>query len=139
MNAALQHAQFEYDNRQPVHLDDGEAERIWIDNAAGDLLEGRDVKFQRRMRGPQGVTFEQFAVAVDEFVMGQLGGSGVSPSLLGRLVLAAKRKDSSEASSAADEAIACPEPTETLQEIARKLLRPLAQDGLIAQAEDAEL
>lgn len=139
MNAALQHSQFKYDNRQPLHLDDGEAERIWIDNTADDLLEGRDVKFQRRLRSPQGVTFEQFAVAVDEFVMGQLGGSGISPSVLGRLVLAAERRDSSEARSAAVEALASPDPDEALREIARTLLRPLAKDGLIAQAEDDEL
>lgn len=139
MNAALQHAQFEYDHRQPIAMDDGEAERIWIDNAADDLLEGRDVKFQRRLRGPQGVTYDQFAVAVDEFVMGQLGGSGMSPSVLGRLVLAAERRDASEARGAAVEALDSPDPDEALREIARALLRPLAKDGLIAQAEDAEL
>lgn len=139
MNAALQHAQFEYDNRFPGEHPDDVAERIWIDNAADDLLEGRDVKFQRRLRNQQGVTFEQFAVAVDEFLMGQLGASGISPSVLGRLVLAAKRKDSSEASCAADEAIASTDPDEALREVARTLLRPLAKDGLVAQAEDAEL
>ncbi|MNJ53121.1 hypothetical protein D3C77_484980 [compost metagenome] len=135
--SALRKAQFEYDNRLPGEHPDDVAERIWIDNAAVDLLEGRDVKFRRRLRSPQGVTFDQFAVAVDEFVMGQLSSSGMSPSVLGRLVLAAKRKDSSEASSAADEALASPDPTEALREVARTLLRPLAQDGLIAQAEDA--
>ncbi|RWU21280.1 hypothetical protein DM813_19010 [Pseudomonas alkylphenolica] len=136
---ALRKAQFEYDNRLPGEHPDDVAERAWIDNAAADLLEGRDVTFKRRLRSSQGVTFDQFAVAVDEFLMGQLSGSGMSPSVLGRLVLAAKRKDSSEASSAADEAIASADPTEALQEIARTLLRPLARDGLIAQAEDAEL
>ncbi|MGH8463800.1 MAG: hypothetical protein ACRESP_13955 [Pseudomonas sp.] len=136
---ALRKAQFEYDNRQPVALDDGEAARIWVDNAADDLIEGRDVKFQRRLYGPQGVTFEQFAVAVDEFVMGKLGVSGISQSTLGRLVLAAERRDASEARSAAVEALASPDPDEALRDIARKLLQPLAQDGLIAQAEDAEL
>lgn len=136
---ALRKAQFEYDNRLPGEHPDDASERIWIDNAADDLLEGRDVKFRRRLRSPQGVTFEQFAVAVDEFVMGQLGGSGMSPSVLGRLVLAAKRKDASEASSAADEAIASANPDGALRDVARTLLRPLAQDGLIAQAEEAEL
>lgn len=139
MNAALRHAQFEYDNRQPVALDDGEAARIWVDNAAEDLLEGRDVSFQRRMRRPQGVTLEQFEVAVDEFVAGQVGCSGMSASVIGRLVLAAKRRDASAARCAADEALASPDPDEALRKIARKLLQPLAQDGLIAQAEDAEL
>jgi hypothetical protein len=63
----------------------------------------------------------------------------MSPSVLGRLVLAAKRKDASEVSSAADEAIASADPDGALRDVARALLRPLAQDGLIAQAEDAEL
>ncbi|WP_280042030.1 hypothetical protein [Pseudomonas sp. Hg5Tf] len=136
---ALRKAQFEYDNRLPGEHPDDASERIWIDNAADDLLEGRDVKFRRRLRSSQGVTFEQFAVAVDEFVMGQLGGSGMSPSVIGRLVLAARRKDASEARSAAAEAIASADPDEALREVARSLLRPLAKDGLIAQAEDAEL
>ncbi|WP_136477292.1 hypothetical protein [Pseudomonas sp. DG56-2] len=136
---ALRASQFEYDNRLPGEHPDDAAERIWTDNAADDLIEGRDVKFQRRLRNPQGVTFEQFAVAVDEFVMGKLDGSGISPSVLGRLVLAAERRDSSEARSAAVEALASPDPDEALREIARQLLRPLAQDGLIAQAEDAAL
>lgn len=136
---ALRKAQFEYDNRLPGEHPDDVPERIWIDNAAEALLEGRDVKFRRRLRSPQGVTFDQFAAAVDEFVMGQLGASGISPSALGRLVLAAKRKDVSEARGAADEAIASADPDEALREVARSLLRPLAQDGLIAQAEEAEL
>ncbi|MNJ66828.1 hypothetical protein D3C77_629420 [compost metagenome] len=71
--------------------------------------------------------------------MEQLSGSGMSPSVIGRLVLAARRKDASEARSAAAEAIASADPDEALREVARSLLRPLAKDGLIAQAEDAEL
>lgn len=137
---ALRAEQWRYDNAEPEpEISNDEAERIWIDNAADELLEGHDVKFRRRLRSPQGVTYDQFAAAVDEFVMGQIGGSGISPSVLGRLVLAAKRKDVSEARCAADEAIASVDPDEALREVARALLRPLAQDGLIAQAEDAEL
>lgn len=137
---ALRAEQWRYDNAEPEpEINNDEAECAWIDNAAQDLLDGNSVQFQRRLRGKQGVTFDQFAVAVDEFVMSQLGSSGVSPSVLGRLVLAAKRKDVSEARGAADEAIGCSDPNDALLEIARSLLRPLASDGLIAQAEDAEL
>lgn len=137
MNAFAK-AQFEYDNRLPVDVDDS-AVTEWIDNAAEQLLLGADVKFKRRLHSPQCVTYEQFAAAVDEFVMGQLSGSGVSNSVLGRLVLAAKRKASSDACSAAAEALNCANPDEALRQIAVTLLKPLAADALIAQAEDADL
>ena len=137
---ALRKAQFLYDNAEPAP-DDGqdEAQRIWIDNAAEELLARRDVTFQRRLRQKQGVTFEQFAVAVDEFVMNQLGASGISNSVLGRLVLASRAKVSSDAADAADEILAVANPEEALREIARTLLRPLAKDGLLAEAEEAQL
>jgi hypothetical protein len=135
---ALSAAQFEYDNRLPVELDT-DAERVWIDDAAEQLLLGADVKFKRALHSPQGVTYEQFAAAVDEFVMGQLSAFGISNSVLGRLVLAAKRRASSDACTAAAEALNSPNPDEALRQIAITLLTPLAKDALIAQAEDAEL
>lgn len=135
---ALAKAQFEYDNRLPVELDT-DAERVWIDDAAEQLLLGSDVKFKRALHSPQGVTYEQFAAAVDEFVMGQLSDAGISNSVLGRLVLAAKRRASSDACTAAAEALNSPNPDEALRQIAITLLTPLAKDALIAQAEDAEL
>ena len=138
MNAALKLAQFEYDSRLPVGVDDS-AETEWIDNAAEQLLLGADVTFKRAMHSPQGVTYEQFAAAVDEFVMGQLSAAGISNSVLGRLVLAAKRRASFDACTAAAEALNSPNPDEALRQIAVTLLKPLAADALIAQAEDAEL
>lgn len=136
MNTAMQICQDRYDAMLPPEsVDNLEAERIWVDNAAYDLLDGQDVKFQRRMRSPQGVTHEQFAQAVDEYVMANVN----SPSVIGRLVLAAIRRDTSDAHGAAIEAICSPDHREALFEIARALLRPLAADGLIAQAEDDEL
>jgi hypothetical protein len=135
---ALSKAQFEYDNRLPVELDT-DAERVWIDDAAEQLLLGADVKFKRAHHSPQGITYEQFAAAVDEFVMGQLSAFGISNSVLGRLVLAAKRRASSDACTAAAEALNSPNPDEALRQIAITLLTPLAKDALIAQAEDAEL
>lgn len=135
---ALAKAQFEYDNRLPVELDT-DAERVWIDDAAEQLLLGADVKFKRALHSPQGVTYEQFAAAVDEFVMGQLSAAGISNSVLGRLVLAAKRRASSDACTAAAEALNSPNPDEALRQIAVTLLTPLAKDALIAQAEDDAL
>lgn len=137
---ALRKAQYLYDNAEPAP-DDGqdEAERIWVDNGAEELLARRDVTFQRRLRQKQGVSFDQFAVAVDEFVMGQLGVSGISNSVLGRLVLASRARSSSDAAEAADEILAVASPEEALREIARTLLRPLAKDGLFAEAEETQL
>lgn len=135
---AFRAAQFEYDNRLPVELD-RDAERVWIDDAAEQLLLGADVKFKRALHSPQGVTYEQFAAAVDEFVMGQLSAAGISNSVLGRLVLAAKRRASSDACTAAAEALNSPNPDEALRQIAVTLLTPLAKDALIAKAEDDAL
>ncbi len=136
---ALRAAQFEYDNRLPPAVsDESEAERLWIDDGIAELMARRDVLFQRRIRQQQGVTFERFAQAVDEFAMGQLGLSGISSSVLGRLVLAARRKITTDAAAAADELLAVPNPDNALQEIARQLLAPFAKEGVLAQAEEAQ-
>ncbi|WP_288078987.1 hypothetical protein [Pseudomonas sp.] len=131
MNAALQIAQLEYDNRLPVEMSDP-AEQEWIENGVEELMRGGDVQFKRFGRQAQGVTYERFATAVDEFAADQ----DSSRSVIGRLILAARRKSSSEAASAANEALNSPDPDEALREIARDLLRPLARDGAIAEQED---
>ena len=136
---ALRAAQFEYDNRLPPAVsDESEAERLWIDDGIAELMARRDVLFQRRLRQQQGVTFERFAQAVDEFAMGQLGLSGISSSVLGRLVLAARGKITTDAAAAADELLAVPNPDAAFQEIARQLLAPFAKEGVLAQAEEAQ-
>jgi len=136
---ALRAAQFEYDNRMPPAVSEvADAESTWIDDGIAELMARRDVVFQRRMRPKQGVTYERFAQAVDEFVMGQLGLSGISNSVLGRLVLAARCKVTSDAAAAADEILSVANPEVQLEEIARQLLTPFAKEGVLAQAEDAE-
>lgn len=114
------------------------AEAEWIADAAEHLLNRRDVQFKRRLHSPQGVTFERFALAVDEHVMDQLSDSGMSNSVLGRLALHARCKAQSDAATVANELIG-PDADEVLLRIAMKLLKPLAADALIAQAEDDEL
>ncbi|AGA72940.1 MULTISPECIES: hypothetical protein [Pseudomonas] len=136
---ALRAAQFEYDNRMPPAVSEvADAESTWIDDGIAELMARRDVVFQRRMRPKQGVTYERFAQAVDEFVMGQLGQSDISNSVLGRLVLAARSKVTSDAAAAADEILSVANPESALEEIARQLLTPFAREGVLAQAE-AEL
>lgn len=138
---ALRAAQFEYDKRMPPAVSASpaeESERIWIENGIAELLARRDFVFQRRLRPKQGVTFERFAQAVDEFVMGQLGLPDISNSVLGRLVLAAHCKVASDAKAAAEEIMSVANPESVLQEIARTLLIPFAAEGVLAQAEEAE-
>lgn len=139
MGAGFTRAQFEYDNQLPLDDDSASQALDWIEHGVEQLMMGGDVRFKRRLHSAQAVTFEQFAAAVDECVMEQLTGCGVSPSVLGRLVLAARRKASSEAASAAGEALNSADPEETLREIARALLRPLVADGLVARFEDDEI
>ncbi|MNN82312.1 hypothetical protein D3C81_1992330 [compost metagenome] len=70
--------------------------------------------------------------------MGQLGLSGISNSVLGRLVLAARCKVTSDAKAAADEILSVANPEAALEEIARQLLTPFAKEGVLAQAEEAQ-
>lgn len=137
---ALRAAQWQYDNRMPPPVSEGVAEQAearWIDDGIAELMARRDVVFQRNFR-QRGVTYERFAQAVDEFVMGQLGLSGISNSVLGRLVLSARCKVTSDAAAAADEILSVANPDVQLEEIARQLLTPFAKEAVLAQAEGAE-
>ena len=140
MNAALI-AQLNYENRTPPPVSESphdEARAEWLYNAAEELLRGCGVSFQRRMRKPQGVTAEQFALAVDEHVNARLAGCEIETSALGWLVITAERGQADKTSTA--ELLGRSDhPLGKLGEIAEGLLRPLVDDALIAQAEDAEL
>ncbi|MFG0353560.1 hypothetical protein ACF8LD_04940 [Pseudomonas sp. zbq_5] len=134
---ALRKAQFAYDNAEP-EPDDGqaEAERIWIDNGVAELVGRRDYLFMHQ--GKQlGVSFERFAHAVDEYAMSELGRSEISDSVLGRLMLAAMFKVSTDAKVAAEEIMGCANPVSVLEQLARDLLTPFALTGTQAQAEQA--
>lgn len=115
------------------------AEQAWLDDAVEHLMNRRDVQFKRRLHSPQGVSFERFALAIDEHVSEQFSAPGMSNSVIGRLILHARCKASSDAAKTANEALNCADPDEALRNIAVELLRPLARDALIAQAEDADL
>lgn len=140
MNAALI-AQLNYENRLPPPVSESprdEARAEWIYSAAEDLLRGCGVSFQRRMRSPQGVTAAQFALAVDEFVNNRLADNEVHTSALGWLVITAQRGQADKVATAellghSDHSLG------KLGEIAEALLEPLADDALLAQAEDDAL
>lgn len=140
MNAALI-AQLNYENRQPPPVSESPQEIAraeWLYNAAEDLLRGVSVTFHRRMRMSQGVTAGQFALAVDAHVNKRLADCEVETSALGWLVITAERGQVDKVSTA--ELLGHSEhPLGMLGEIADKLLQPLADDALKAQAEDDEL
>lgn len=138
---AIALAQREFDNRQPPPVSDTPQEIAraeWLYNAAEELLRGCDVAFQRRMRMAQGVTADQFALAVDEHVNKRLADCEVETSALGWLIIAAERVQADKVASA--ELLGRSDhPLGKLGEIAESLLAPLADDALKAQAEDDEL
>jgi len=107
----------------------------WLYNAAEELLRGNSVSFQRRMRPQQGVSAEEFALAVDEYVNNRLADSEVHTPALGWLIITAERGHADKTATA--ELLGdCDHPLGKLGEIAEVLLEPLADDALLAKAED---
>jgi hypothetical protein len=138
---ALQLAQLRLERRLPPPVsespqDDARAE--WIYNAAEELLRGNNVSFQRRMRAPQGVSAEEFALTVDEYVNNRLADSEVHTPALGWLLITSAM-GSADKTAVAELLGNSDHPLGKLGEIAEILLEPLADDALITQAEDAEL
>lgn len=138
MNAALQlnRNQFDYDNSQPVDLPENEAERAWIENSAELLIGGADVKVKRLGKPVRQVSFEQFTAALDEFAMERLQRHQ-SASAFGLLVWAALYSPR-DVKDAAERLLEVADTQRVMREIADRLLAPLAADGVIADAEDAE-
>lgn len=141
MNAALKICQTAHDALLPPMVSESRKELAraeWRYNAAEDLLRGGDVKFQRRMRKPQRVTAKEFATAVDEHVNRRLADCEIETSALGWLIINAVRGHADKIA-VAELLGNSRHPLGKLGEIAEGLLRPLADDALIAQAEDNEL
>ena len=135
-------AQSEFDNRLPPPVSESPRELAraeWLYNSVEQLVRfGCDVSFQRRMRPAQGVTLAQFALAVDEHANGRLADCEVTTVSLGYLLIAAQRGHADKVA-AAELLGTSDHPLGKLGEIAEGLLRPLVDDALIAQTEDAEL
>lgn len=141
MNAALKICQAMHDAQLPPMVSESPREVAraeWLYDAVEQLVRFRlDVKFQRRMRQPQGVAVAQFALAVDEHVNNRLANCEVSSPALGWLLVTTDDKPDKNA--VAELLGPSDHPFGKLGEIAQALLEPLADDALIAQAEDAEL
>lgn len=138
---AIALAQREFDNRQPPPVSESPQEIAraeWLYNAAEELLRGNNVSFIRCFHGFQGVTADQFALAVDEHVNKRLADCEVETSALGWLIITAERGQVDKVSTA--ELLGRSDhPLGKLGEIAESLLAPLADDALQAQAEDDSL
>lgn len=139
---AMQIAQAAFDGRLPPPVSEASQELArseWLYNATEQLVKfGADVKFQQRFQKPQGVTQDQFALAVDEHVNNRLADCKVDAPSLGWLVVTVQHGKPDK------EALKnllgySPHPLGVLGEIAQRLLEPLADDALIAEAEDREL
>ena len=138
--SALRKAQFEHDEQLPPPVSETAQEvarEEWLYNAVEQLLLGCDVKFQRRMRKAQGVTVDELEAAVGEHAKGRLAADEVVMPSLGRLLIEnsggrADKKATVELLGPSDHSQG------KLGEIAERLLRPLVNDALIAQAEGGE-
>lgn len=132
---ALRKAQWQYDNRLPPQVSETAeeaAQRAWVDNAIETLLDRQDATFQRHFL-KRGVTYKQFAEAVDQHLSELLiGTAGLSAHALGDLFLTARSGVSSDCKNAAANILG----DEKLREIARELLEPFAAEGVLADAED---
>lgn len=142
MNARFDICQAAHDAKLPPPVSETPEELAraeWLYDAAEQLVRfGCDVKVHRRMCAPQGVTVQQLELAVDEHVNARLGNCEVSSPALGRLVIAVgcggpEKNAIAELLGHSDHSLGM------LGEIAEKLLQPLVDDALIAQAEDGEL
>ena len=140
MNAALKICQERYDAQLPPPVSESAVEiarKEWIDNAVETLVDRRsDVNFKRRLHSAQGVTFKTFAAEVEQFA---INSASKSPCAIGEMVIAGLLGDRFLARDGAEDLLAVVDPKEPLRIIAQRLVEPLADDALIAQAEDEEL
>lgn len=140
MNAALKICQERFDAQLPPPVSESAVEiarKEWIDNAVETLVDRRsDVQFKRRMHSAQGVTFKAFAAEVEQFA---INSDSKSPCAIGEMVIAGLLGDRFLARDGAEDLLAVADPKEQLRIIAQRLVEPLADDALAAQAEDDEL
>jgi hypothetical protein len=136
----IREAQLAHDRRLPlaaIKTPQQLARSEWLRNAAEQLIVfGADVKFKRRLHAAQGVTWKDFTLAVDEHVSGRLKDCQIETSAFGLLVISAWQLRRPEKTCAIELLGDSDHEFGMLGEIAEALLEPLANDALIAQAED---
>jgi hypothetical protein len=140
MNAALKICQAMHDAQLPPMVSESPREVAraeWLYNAVESLLRGVDVKVQRRWHEARVVTVADLAMAVDEHVNNRLADCKVHTPALGWLLLSADGR--ADKNAVAELLGPSDHPSGKLGEIAQALLEPLADDALLAQAEDDAL
>lgn len=139
---AIALAQREFDNRQPPPVSESPKEIAraeWLYNAAERLIDfGLDVKVKVLGKRAQVVTIRDLALAIDEHVNNRLADCKVAEPSLGWLMLNINWKVRDQ--NAEEELLGRSDHVFGMRgEIAERLLTPLADDALKAQAEEAEL
>jgi hypothetical protein len=127
--------------RQAPLVNDSTPDDAWADwlySAVEELLRGDNVSFQRRMHKPQGISAEDFALAVDEYVNNRLADNEVHTPALGWLLITTAIGHSDK-TAVAELLGDSDHPLGKLGEIAESLLLPLVDDALTAKAGDEEL
>lgn len=142
MNARLNICQAAYDAKLPPPVSETPQEVAraeWLYNAAERLIEfGLDVKVKVRGKRAKVVTIRDLALAIDEHVNNRLADCKVMEPSLGWLMLNINWKVRDKNSE--EELLGHSGHVFGMRgEIAERLLAPLADDALQAQAEDADL
>jgi hypothetical protein len=141
MNAALKICQAMHDAQLPPMVSESPREVAraeWLYNAVEQLVRFRvDVKVQRRWNQARVVTVADLALAVDEHANNRLAEFEVNSPALGWVLVTSDGKPDQNA--VAELLGPSDHPFGKRGEIAQALLEPLADDALIAQAEDGEL
>lgn len=110
----------------------------WLIDAAESLIHGADIKFQRRFRRAQCVRHADFLIAVQMHLIDRQIAGEDSEDWFAQLVVDAA--NGTPCKGIALRLLGDSHHTHgMLFEIAEKLLKPLASDALIAQAEDSAL
>lgn len=136
---ALQAAQFEYDNRHPPSVADvrTDARRAWLEEAGEQLARGSDIKVQRRLRTPRTATYADFKAHIQLLLLTRWEDGEDKGDWLAEIVIRAAFGEPCRATAA--NLLIEDKPDQHLIELAAEFLESLADDALIAQAEDAEL
>ncbi|MEA9994576.1 hypothetical protein QN382_19945 [Pseudomonas sp. 10B1] len=140
MQTTMQRAQEAYDHRLPP--DDSDVAELavnnWLFESAERLASGLDVLFRRRYRKQQGVTYAEFATAVQDHLNQRQKDGEDKEDWFAQLVIDVQR--GAPCKTLAGFLLGKSNHSYgKLHEIAEELLKPLAKDGLTAQMEDGEL
>jgi alpha-L-fucosidase len=135
--AALRKLQQRWDDMLPEE-DDGHQEAVndWLAHSAEQLVRyGDDILFTREGKDEQGVTHAEYLTALQDYLNQRQKDGEDKEDLFAQLVLS--NAYGSASATTAGYLIGTISPRGKLLEIAEALLKPFADDALIAKAEEA--